>query len=334
MSFNLRTGVGKEFNLRTGLSGFQDITAEEISTGIIGAERLPEITKSKVSNAGQWEPSEIPALSSDTITSGTLNPDRIPDLDASTLTSGTLDAARIPNLDASTLTSGTLDPARIPNLDASKITTGTLGASHIPNLDASKITTGTLDSSRVGAGFYPLWGSGSSHALRFDASDVILKSTMPHSSHAGQPNTNLTEGGSSSLFDSIFSDPTGYMVILHIPIGYHPSRIVVSQMVPTSPLTASGLPQMTFYEEQNQVVKVGYGHIILDTFTVANVAPPSNNIGAYPPQVFNKLLTLTSTVYNGLGAFIDRKLLLYISPLVGGTYHPSYDGGYVVIEKI
>lgn len=48
-----------------------------------------------------------------------INPSRIPDLDADKITTGIFDSDRIPNLDASKITTGTLDNARLPELPPS-----------------------------------------------------------------------------------------------------------------------------------------------------------------------------------------------------------------------
>ena len=149
MAYNQRTGQGSNYVLRTGLSSFNDLDATDITSGTFDAARLPSITKSKVSNTGTWESSEIPNLSATKITSDELDADRIPDLSASKITSGTLAATHIPDLSATKITSDELDADRIPNLSATKITSGTLATTHIPDLSANKITTDALHVDRI-----------------------------------------------------------------------------------------------------------------------------------------------------------------------------------------
>eukprot|EP01048_Picozoa_sp_COSAG05_P015684 COSAG05_NODE_1921_length_3832_cov_2.327083_5_plen_98_part_00 len=96
MAYNQRTGQGSDYVLRTGISSFNDLDATDITSGIFDAARLPSITKSKVSNTGTWESTEIPDLSATKITSDELDADRIPNLSATKITSGTLAASHIP----------------------------------------------------------------------------------------------------------------------------------------------------------------------------------------------------------------------------------------------
>ena len=149
MAYNQRTGQGSNYVLRTGLSSFNDLDATDITSGTFDAARLPSITKSKVSNTGTWESSEIPNLSATKITSDELDEARIPELSASKITSGTLAATHIPDLSATKITSDELDADRIPNLSATKITSGTLAATHIPDVSANKITTDSLHVDRI-----------------------------------------------------------------------------------------------------------------------------------------------------------------------------------------
>ena len=97
-----------------------------------------------------------------------LDPSDIPNLDADKVTSGTFATARIPNLAASKITSGILAVARggtgLATAAANKIFAGptsgndaapswrSLAAADIPNLAASKITSGILAIARGGTG--------------------------------------------------------------------------------------------------------------------------------------------------------------------------------------
>ena len=81
MAFNLRTGQGSSYTLRTGLSSVNDLDASNITTGIIDVNRLPSIDKTKVSNTGTWETSEIPELSKTKIAdAGVWDTTEIPEL--------------------------------------------------------------------------------------------------------------------------------------------------------------------------------------------------------------------------------------------------------------
>ena len=117
MAFNLRTGQGGEYTLRTGLTAFDNVDANNITTGTLAVARLPSITKAKVSNTGTWVESEIPELSATKITSDELDAARVPDLSANKITTDALHVDRIPNLDASKIASGVFDALRIPTTD-------------------------------------------------------------------------------------------------------------------------------------------------------------------------------------------------------------------------
>jgi hypothetical protein len=106
----------------------QNISAEQITSGVIDAERIPD-------------------LSADKITSGAFGLDRIPDIPFSKIT-GEIDAKNVPALSADKITSGEFDIDRIPDVPASKIT-GELEKTQIPPLDASQIGSSVFDIERI-----------------------------------------------------------------------------------------------------------------------------------------------------------------------------------------
>ena len=158
MSYNLRTGLmgSSEVDFNVNL---QNLSADNITSGVFHVDRIPTLAKTKISGTGTWAASDIPLLDASKIGTGTLVTDRIPSLDASKIDAGTLNADRIPALDegkigelpASKITSGTFNTTLIPDLDASKITTGLIDNARIPHLDASKISVGTFAVARIPA---------------------------------------------------------------------------------------------------------------------------------------------------------------------------------------
>lgn len=102
------------------------ITASQIKAGTITADKVSSdiITTSNFSAQN---------INAEKITTGVLNADRIPNISADKITSGTIDASKIivKNLNADNITAGTLNVNQIPNLSASKITSGTMSANRI-----------------------------------------------------------------------------------------------------------------------------------------------------------------------------------------------------------
>ena len=256
MAYNQRTGQGSNYVLRTGLSSFNDLDATDITSGTFDAARLPSITKSKVSNTGTWESSEIPNLSATKITSDELDEARIPDLSASKITSGTLAATHIPDLSATKITSDELDADRIPNLSATKITSGTLRATHIPDLSANKITTDALHVDRIPNLDASKIASGVFDALRIPTTDLMGVSQVGSTDDympahlfrapnmysfidsAGETNTTKTRlvFGCEDVVDSRslqnpFLDSTRYpkCVCINIPQGWSATAVFISQ---------------------------------------------------------------------------------------------------------
>ena len=158
MSYNLRTGLmgSSEVDINVNL---QNLSADNITSGVFHQDRIPTLAKTKISGTGTWVESDIPSLDATKIATGTLATDRIPSLDASKIGTGTLHADRIPTLDegkigelpASKITSGTFNTTLIPDLNASKITTGTIDDARIPHLNTSKISAGTFAVARIPA---------------------------------------------------------------------------------------------------------------------------------------------------------------------------------------
>ena len=254
MAYNQRTGQGSNYVLRTGLSSFNDLDATDITSGTFDAARLPSITKSKVSNTGTWESSEIPNLSATKITSDELDEARIPELSASKITSGTLAATHIPDLSATKITSDELDADRIPNLSATKITSGTLRATHIPDLSANKITADALHVDRIPNLDASKITSGVFDALRIPTTDLMGVSQVGSTDDympahlfrapnmysfidSGTTKTRLVFGCEdvvdSSSLQNPFLDSTRYpkCVCINIPQGWSATAVFISQWV-------------------------------------------------------------------------------------------------------
>ena len=158
MSYNLRSGLmgSSEVDINVNL---QNLSADNITSGVFHQDRIPTIAKTKISGTGTWAESDIPSLNAAKIATGVLHADRIPPLNASKIATGVLHANRIPSLDetkvgdlpATKITSGTFDATSIPDLDATKITTGLIADARIPHMNASKISGGTFATARIPA---------------------------------------------------------------------------------------------------------------------------------------------------------------------------------------
>eukprot|EP01044_Picomonas_judraskeda_P001855 COSAG03_NODE_119_length_12315_cov_126.503847_6_plen_428_part_00 len=217
MAYNLRTGLMGTGDIDVNVS-LNDLNASNITDGVFDVDRIPtlgdaklsglnaskltglvsvdriedgsisdakltlgnnSISKSAISESGQWAQTEVPTLSKTKVASGANTGQwdvaDIPDLSANKIVSEELHIDRIPTIPTSKLsgivasTNLDLAAADIPVLPKSKIsTTGqwlvtdlptipkyqistaeTWALADIPNLPASQITSGTLDASRI-----------------------------------------------------------------------------------------------------------------------------------------------------------------------------------------
>ena len=140
MSYNLRTGLmgSSEVDINVNL---QNLSADNITSGVFHQDRIPTLAKTKISGTGTWAESDIPSLNASKIATGVLHANRIP----------SLDETKVGDLPATKITSGTFDATLIPDLDATKITTGLIADARIPHMNASKISGGTFATARIPA---------------------------------------------------------------------------------------------------------------------------------------------------------------------------------------
>lgn len=93
-------------------------------------------------NGNTWD-IIYPKTTAENIISGTLNANRIPDLNANKITDGILKPAQIPGLDAEKIISGEFNAAQIPNLNANKITDGIIDVALLPAIALTNVMVDT-----------------------------------------------------------------------------------------------------------------------------------------------------------------------------------------------
>jgi len=351
MAFNLRTSDGAGFNLRTGMSGMEDISAESITSGTIAVARLPTLSKTSIDNAGTWGEDEIPDLNAGKLTTGTLLTQVVPELPKTKIADaetwgvseipvlpktqidgqGSWAESDIPLLAKSKIADAqTWDVSDIPDLDAAKITAGEFDALLIPDLDASKLTSGVLDSARIPA--TDLLAT----SYTFQAASSTITTTPEHLFRGTAHHTNLGTGSpnttqshhmrfgshdihsTSTLQHSALSGAsTAYpnVVFVDIPQGWRPTSVFVSQH--TTSATFSEAAQTL------EVVEVG----------VRSLTVSSSLVLGSPTNLYNHGVMLTAGSDFSLRG--DTQLLIKIGSLTNSGGVPIfYNGGTVNIEQI